>query len=257
MRITAASEPGNPDVPNEDWYGVTSSVIVVLDGVTSRGSVTGSCTHGTPWYVRQLGSRILSAAERMDGFTLTDALCWAICGVADLHPECDLAAIDAPSAAVGVLRLRGDRAEYLALADVTILIDGPLHLDVITDSRVSASVASVPAGAMDVGDQIAARRRADRNREGGYWVAAADPDAAAHAVTGSVPLAGIKSAVVMTDGAAEGSELFGWPWQRTLALEPGDLIASVRAMEASDPDCLRWPRFKMSDDATVVRWDGQ
>lgn len=253
MRISAATEAGSPDVPNEDWYGVTPSVIVVLDGVTSRGSVTGSCSHGTPWYVRQLGMRLLSIAERKP-WPLVTALGCAIGAVSEMHPECDLEAIDAPSAAVGVLRFSEHYAEYLVLADVTVLLETTTGIQAVTDNRVEASVANVPVMAPDVGEQIAARRKADRNREGGYWVAAGDPDAADHAVARIVPLDGLKRAAVMTDGAARGTDLFGWPTVRTLALG-ADLIANVRTMEARDPDCTQWPRFKMSDDATAVFWE--
>jgi hypothetical protein len=254
VRISAATEAGSPDVPNEDWYGVTPSVIVVLDGVTSRGSVTGSCSHGTPWYVRQLGACLLGAAERKP-WPLATALRWAIGAVAEMHRECDLAAIDAPSAAVGVLRFSERYAEYLVLADVTVLLETATGIQSVTDNRVEASVADVPVMAPDVGEQIAARRKADRNREGGYWVAAGDPEAADHAVAGLVSLTGLRRAAVMTDGAARAADLFGAPWDGVLSLSPSELISTVRVAEHSDPDCVKRPRFKLSDDATAVFWE--
>ena len=254
MRISAATEAGSPDVPNEDWYGVTPSVIVVLDGVTSRGSVTGSCSHGTPWYVRQLGACLLGVAERKP-WPLATALRWAIGAVAEMHRECDLAAIDAPSAAVGVLRFSERYAEYLVLADVTVLLETAHGIQAVTDNRVEASVANVPVMAPDVGEQIAARRKADRNREGGYWVAAGDPAAADHAVARLMPLAGLQRAAVMTDGASRAADMFGSPWESVIGTDATTLIREVRRAEALDPGCVRWPRFKMSDDATAVFWE--
>jgi hypothetical protein len=35
---------------------------------------------------------------------------------------------------------------------------------------------------------------------------------------------------------------------------PAELIRQVRATEASDPDGGRWPRAKLSDDATALYW---
>jgi hypothetical protein len=254
MRVSAATEPGSPNVPNEDWLGVTPSAIVVLDGVTVPDVMAGGCSHGTPWYVRQLGMWLLDEATA--GAPLADALADSISAVAKLHPECDLAAEGAPSAAVGMLRATATEVEYLVLADLTILLEtSPGGIKVITDNRVAASVAGVPTSGPDVGDRIAERRAADRNRPGGYWVAAADPEAAAHAVTGTVPASGLVRAAVMTDGASRAGDMFGWPWEAVFRMDAADLITDMRWTEAQDQLCVRWPRFKASDDATVVFWE--
>ena len=34
-------------------------------------------------------------------------------------------------------------------------------------------------------------------------------------------------------------------------------MAALRAVEAQDPDCLRYPRFKPADDATAVMLSAQ
>ena len=245
------SIPGSADVANEDWWGATSRVVVVLDGVTVPAGMETGCRHGTPWYVWQLGTRILQDAEA--GEPLCDALWQSIRRVASIHERtCDLTSAGAPSAAVAILRIGPGTAEYLALADVTIALEADGKIHVITDDRVDASVASVDPQAADVGEQIARRRAADRNRHGGYWVAAADPDAAGHAVTGTAELP--RRAAVMTDGAARAATMFGVPWDALIGSDPATLIGEVRRAEAHDPGCSRWPRFKASDDATAVTW---
>jgi hypothetical protein len=250
MRISAACEPGSPAVPNEDWWGATSRAVVVLDGVTLLAGMTAGCTHGTPWYVAQLGSRLLAGAEDTSA-PLSVILGHAIAEVAALHPECDLASVGAPSAAVAMLRLEDD-VEYLALADVTILLETDEGIRVVTDNRVSSSVASVDPAAPDVGLRVEERRVADRNRPGGYWVAAADPEAAAHAVTGSVPASGLGRAAVMTDGASRLVDMLGIAWERVAEMDAPSVISEVRAAELLDAARTRWPRFKVSDDATIV-----
>jgi hypothetical protein len=37
-------------------------------------------------------------------------------------------------------------------------------------------------------------------------------------------------------------------------LEPAELIRGVRQAEHLDRERQRWPRFKVSDDATAVSW---
>lgn len=252
MRISAATEPGSPQAENEDWLGIGSRSVVVLDGVTVPAGMTSGCEHGTPWYVRQLGARLLSLAEAGDG-PLAAALGRAIGTVAAAHPECDLESLGAPSAAVAMLRVDGDCAEYLALADVSIALESGAGLRVITDDRVSASVAGLDWSGPGVAARIAERRTAHRNRPGGYWVAAADPAAAGHAVTGSVT--GLIRAAVLTDGAARAADMIGMPWPTVIGMDAAGIIAAVRAAERADPACQRWPRFKASDDAAAVTWE--
>jgi hypothetical protein len=62
---------------------------------------------------------------------------------------------------------------------------------------------------------------------------------------------------VLTDGAARIVEPFGvTDWNGLLATlssaGPGQLLHQLRRVEASDPDARRWPRYKLSDDATVA-----
>jgi hypothetical protein len=226
--------------------------VVVLDGVTVRTGMETGCTHGTPWYVARLGGELLARAAD-PAIRLADALAASIAAVAALHAgTCDLSTPGAPSAAVGVLRFTGDGAECLSLADVTILLDGGEGIKVVSDDRVAASVAGVPTTGPDVGARIAQRRAADRNRPGGYWVAAADPEAAFHAVTGFTRH--VRRTAVMTDGAARAADMFGASWEGVLAMDATALIADVRLSEARDQSRERWPRFKISDDATAVFW---
>jgi len=253
LRVSGASEPGSEDVPNEDWWGATSSVIVVLDGVTVPGGMASGCKHGTPWYVHQLGIRLLSRAALIPDMPLDEILGAAITAVAQMHwSSCDLSSLGSPSAAVAMLRADGSSAEYLALADVTIALEAAGGLQVITDDRVAATVADVVHAGADQGEQIAERRETHRNRPGGYWVAAADPEAAANAVTGTVT--GLTRAAVLTDGASRAADMFGESWEFTIRANPEKLIREVRSREGFDPRCEHYPRFKVSDDATAVTW---
>jgi hypothetical protein len=116
-----------------------------------------------------------------------------------------------------------------------------------------------------VGSALKLRRRAQltralrrtRNRPGGYWVAAADPQAASQAVTGTLPSKRLQRAVLLSDGASRLVDLFELAtWEELLALldesGPDELLRQVRAAEAVDPEGRQWPRTKRSDDATAV-----
>src|SRR5450755_4247880 len=183
MYFSAATAPGASEKPNEDWAAVSPSAAVVLDGVTVFDEAESGCKHGTPWYVNQLGARLLAGASAQD-VSLQSVLAGAISAVADLHAgTCDLNQVGAPSAAVAMVRIGEHSVEYLVLADVTILLDSTDGLSVLSDERVADTVNDL-AGKESVGAEVMKRRERYRNREGGYWVAAADPSVADHAKTG-------------------------------------------------------------------------
>lgn len=256
MFSSVATEPGSADTPNEDWVAVSPAVAVVLDGVTVFSDTVTGCQHGTPWYVRQLGTRLLAAAAD-PAVPLAAALARPIREVAALHEDvCDLSHVGAPSAAVAVARFGEQLADYLVLADVTILFDHASGLSVVTDKRVASTVADLE-GQRDIGPQIMERREQYRNQEGGYWVAAADPDVAEHAITGSAPLSELRHTVVMTDGATRLVTPFerdDWNSLLNLSISNGAkaAIERVRRTERDDPEGNRWPRFKISDDAAIA-----
>jgi hypothetical protein len=265
MHAAIATQAGSPDAANEDWAGVAApGLAVVLDGLSAPdGTGTGTgCRHGTPWYVSQLGPRLLALAAD-PARSLADA----IRQVASLHPGCDLTHPGTPSATVVLLRALEERADYLALADATLLLDTADGLKVISDERVNqlAGKERAAANQVPVGSALKLRRRVQltralrraRNQPGGYWVAAADPRAASQAVTGTLPATSLRRAVLLSDGASRLVDLFELAtWEELVALldesGPDELLRQVRAAEAVDPEGRQWPRTKRSDDATAV-----
>jgi hypothetical protein len=91
---------------------------------------------------------------------------------------------------------------------------------------------------------------------GGYWTAAANPEAAHQALVGVVPRENIHRAAVLSDGAASLAEYGLANWTEILDVlqqhGPVELIRRIRAAEASDPFGERWPRYKTGDDATAA-----
>jgi hypothetical protein len=100
-----------------------------------------------------------------------------------------------------------------------------------------------------------------RNIDGGFWVAEADPEAAAHAYTASLPLSTVDSVILASDGVSCGVDDYrifpDWPAVLDLATRHGvrHVLDTVRAAERSDPDGKRWPRPKPHDDQAMVLVD--
>jgi hypothetical protein len=238
----------------------------VLDGVSSPDDMGTGCVHGVRWYVRQLGMALLHKLETTP--SLRDCLANAIKTVAASHAAtCDVAHPGTPSATVAIVRERERSWDFLVLSDTTIVFDCYSGLQVVSDDSVEtvalaerhasrASHAGTAEHDERLRDLITAQRRL-RNTPHGYWLAGSQPEAADHAIVGSIALADVRRAAVLTDGAARIVEPFHVAdWNGLLDIlsseGPRQLIRQVRRAEASDPHGRRWPRYKPIDDATVA-----
>ncbi|MGH3784745.1 MAG: hypothetical protein ACRDR6_10805 [Pseudonocardiaceae bacterium] len=262
---TAHSRPANADQPNEDWYAATPDIVIVLDGATIRTD-TG-CIHDLPWYVYQLGSRLLASAGD-HSCTLTRALADAISGVSAAHSDtCDLTHPGTPSAATGVVRVNADRLEWLVLGDITVMTDTPDELLIACDERVSqVGVAErrecdkYPLGSPEKMAAIHAMKPlelAARNTAGGYWIASVDPSAPEHAIIGSALLSDVSRFAVCSDGAMRALSMTSISTHKTVLSVlhhngPSALVDQVRLVEERDATGMRRPRNKATDDATAV-----
>jgi len=264
VRVTASSEPGSPDAPNEDAFFVSpdGGTVAIFDGATVR---TGTgCIHGVAWYTLSLADALSKHAR----LTPAKALAAAITDTAEWHRHtCDLTHPGTPSAAVGIVQARRKTLRYLLLGDVTLVLDLGHGIRVLTDSRVHATASAerqaadnLPSGSPEKAQALVRMKNAEitaRNVAGGYWVAAADPAIVAHAITGDLPRQHLQQAALLSDGAARAVDplqLYNWHGLLTILATdgPGELIRQVRAAETTDPAGMRWPRNKVHDDATAI-----
>lgn len=270
MRVTGVSRPRLADVANEDWLSYTESLVVALDGCGKPDSLAGrietGCRHDVPWYVDTLGPELMRRAGDPD-VALVDVLAGAIDTAAAAHRDtCDLANPNTPSSTVVMLRERGEELDYLVLSDSCVVLqaaDGAAP-QVVTDIRLNPNrprrtEPSPLLGSPErVGYDEAARQRylGGRNQPGGFWVAGENPQAAAEAVTASLPRREVRAALVATDGATRLVEFGVLDWEALLDVVERDgvdgLVARTREAETSDPQAQRWPRGKQYDDATAA-----
>ncbi|HWH01843.1 MAG TPA: hypothetical protein VNV66_21590 [Pilimelia sp.] len=291
VRMASVAAPGRPE--NEDRALRAGPLVGVLDGVTAPTGLDTGCGHGPAWYVRRLAARLAEAVRSAPDDPLAELLAAAIRAVRGDHGDsCDLEHPGTPAATVGLLRRRPDGAtgagrralphrtrrpgaahlDYLILCDTTLVLEQGGEVRALTDARFDAAVAEIRAaalaGAAPLGSPehaarlraaVAAQRRLT-NRPHGYWIAAADPAAAHHAITGVAPLTGparVRRAALLTDGAACAVDSYGLlDWRALLDVlssqGPRALIRMVRRAERADRDGRARPRYKRHDDATAV-----
>jgi hypothetical protein len=268
MYVDLASAPGTAGAPNEDLVLATPRIVVVADGAGVPAEFDTACIHGTAWYVSQLVTQIAACEASAPTADLPSILAEALTVVASAHADtCDLTADGTPSATVAILRIGAQELDYLVLSDATIALGMASKTQVISDDRIAGlfgdlreAVRAAPIGTPEREAcllELVTTQRKLRNVEGGYWVAGASPDAAQHAIIGHVPLADVRSAAAMTDGAARLVDVFGAvTWDDALAelreRGPRAWIERTREIEETDSSLIKWPRYKKFDDAAVA-----
>ncbi|WP_189947075.1 protein phosphatase 2C domain-containing protein [Streptomyces roseolus] len=253
MRSEVATLPGSPERPNEDWAAAAlpasggGGTLVLLDGVTPPAGGVG-CVHTVPWFTARLGGALTELSASRADLTLAEILALAIRRTAELHSDtCDLSHVRTPQATVVLARWDATAVEHLVLSDSVLLLRAP---DGAVRAVVDDRLDRIPREALrthEAADRL-------RNREGGFFTAAADPSVAERAVTGTTPLEEVRALAALTDGASRWVERFGaGDWAEcagVLAKEgPAGLLQRVRALEATDAGGRRGKRH---DDATAV-----
>ncbi|MFG3348080.1 hypothetical protein ACGF1Z_23855 [Streptomyces sp. NPDC048018] len=256
MRTEAATLPGSPERPNEDWAAAalpaagTGGVAVVLDGVTPPAGEDG-CVHGVPWFTARLGGALTELSASRRDLTLPEILSLAIRRTADTHRDtCDLSHVRTPQATVALARWDAEVVEHLVLSDAAVLLRSPDGaVRAVLDDRLD-HVPDVILRSLEATDRL-------RNREGGFFTAAADPSVAARAVSGTSPRARVRALAALSDGATRWVQLFGeGDWADLFdvldAEGPSGLLRRVRALETAAAGAGGTRRRKLHDDATAV-----
>jgi hypothetical protein len=246
---------------------VTDHAVVVLDGATSWLPQDPDRDGG--WYARTLGAELSAQLGDVDR-SLPEILGQAI---ARMRERFGLPAGTSPESTVAMVRWT------VGVLDILVLSDSPAVLYpargepiVLRDDRLQPVGAQARQAYREhlraghgYGPQLRAliarvqeEERRQRNRCGGYWIAEADPAAAAHALTARYPLTDVDALVLLTDGASAAVEEYGHPatWQHVrAALEasgPDAFLADLHALEDTDPNGHRWPRAKCHDDKSLA-----
>lgn len=183
---------------------------------------------------------------------LTGILARAITRTASAHAgTCDLSHPRTPQATVVLARWSPETVAYLVLSDSALLLRSP---DGTVTPVLDDRIARLPRASLATDAVVDATVR---NKEGGFFTAAADPSVAVRAVTGTVPRAEVGALAALTDGATRWVETFregDWTDCLTLVRKEGPraLVDRVRLLESTDSDRRFLGRAKTHDDATVA-----
>ncbi|MGO4956678.1 protein phosphatase 2C domain-containing protein [Luteococcus sp. Sow4_B9] len=252
------TRPASCDRDNEDAAATAPGIGVVTDGAGLPKSMRQGCHHEVSWYSTHLAQTYRDQLARRDD-TMAGSLATAIRRVAELHPECDLAA-GSPSATLAAWRVTGSVLETLVLCDASILValtNG--QVTELTDDRLgelatrAAASATCPDGIRAAQAQVLEEQR---NQSGGWWCCHHDPSAAAEARVENFPLGSVRGVIGASDGATRFHQSLGGSLTRlTETVLRGDaerIHQQVREWETKRASALQNRARKVHDDFTLA-----
>jgi hypothetical protein len=274
------SWPGYDDRSNEDSCGAAGDWAWVID--TSIFPGTPALMHpqsDATWLAGFASERLLALAPGADdGVALVRQVMEEACEIfmAEAPPERQ-DFLTWPIGAMTLVRGREGRLDVWTFADTTAFVrrpDGSVltvgqgpelrKWEVARARELLEETGTTPAtinGAPAFRKWLAERREGQR-RSGGPFLLSLRPEAADHLRHETVPAEPGTDILLTSDGFSALVDLYGQVDAKGLVesalssgLEP--LVREARRIETEvDPDGKRFPRFKMSDDATalLVRW---
>jgi hypothetical protein len=273
--VMGVSEAGSSSVPNQDRWGHTEDAIWVIDGATNLDKIAVSpCGDDGEWIATALND-ILLAVDWNQYSSIADILQMAILSLRHQYLEWMNDAAQKPStypsAAIAIVRRLDDsKLEYLVLGDCSITITNKteryftnrdiMDLDAVAISELATlmkSGLSFTEARAGISETLTKNRNL-MNTTGGYWIVSLDPTSPAHAKQGVIEDADEAEIILASDGFSRFWDLFemGVQGQDSYTkIKDVGLLQSLnllRRTEQDDADMIKYPRFKVSDDASVV-----
>jgi hypothetical protein len=272
--LDALSLPGNPAKPNDDAWAQTSTAAVVFDGATNLGEPLLPGDSDAAWLARFGARRLMAHCQ--DGHAPLEALRRTL-GDAEKsftglrrrapkenyeHPFASMMFVRASGKHVHALWF-GDCGAFVKRLNEKVEIVGEAFDKRAAEARRVAMLAKAkglaPAAGINRPEFMSALRAARNtvNTEKGGWLFGPHPQAADHARGKQIEVPAGSLLLLASDGFLALASDYGLYDSDSLvaaAEKQGleSLGAELRAVEASDPDGEKYPRFKTSDDATAV-----
>lgn len=263
--VQALSVAGSGGLFNDDRAGVQARHAWIIDGATDLGEPGIVGPRGGAQWLAGVADSGFAAAVGEDVRTICEYVADHVVRAWDEDRVRDpVAAWEVPSAAAWIARLKDDELEYGWLADCCgyLLRDGET---VRLGQRNHSRPAETALAGQYVGQSSEADRpvppkletlREVRSRPGRH-VLSVDRSFPERVKTGTTPCCIGDELVLMSDGFSALIEDYGLLREGDLAVKLREeglhgLAQRLRAAEREDADCTRWPRFKVSDDATAL-----
>ena len=260
----------------EDRIGFGPDYLFVIDGASGLDAVhLTDAASDAAWLANKTGELLeLNLPDPdLDLRDILEAIADALRQEYDYLSFAQQIAADYPSAGLAIVRRRYNQLEYLGLGDCTAVFQ--LTDGTFTVQRETALTSLDAAAISEMVNQASLRNctvlearpfiqdllvenRNLRNKEGGYWIFDPSGIGIPHCRYFCRPISEVASVTLMTDGFAQLADTFreaiDFPDLHRQGLSEGlsSLGKRLFALQEEDPQCNRYPRFKLRDDTCAV-----
>ncbi len=262
---------------NEDLAYVGKNMAWILDGATplTNTNYTKNSSDAV-WLVKNLHEILL----KFDGSSNPDLLTITKHAIITLRSQFDefreekiLSSFEVPSCSLCIARWNRDetRLEYLILGDCEIAVFHDSNFKLYSDNalkdldrKVIERMKTIQKKgythyeAFKMVQQDLMRNRSTMNKKEGYWTLSFDESAVDHSLNGDFSLKRKTAVLLSSDGINDlvGTSKIYNNWNMILDDIRSNGIKSIleriRNFELDDPECLKLPRIKKHDDASIV-----
>ena len=263
---------------NEDAFGYDSSCAWVLDGATGLNGkrlVAEEGSSDASWY-----SSAFSAFLKENLSNSQESLAALFRrGVKTVWEEFEnraggkVAREDVPCAAGVAIRIRDGFLEYITVADCCLLVR---YQDGRVEEYLDDTICKMDKNSMAMAAEIARKEgiavsqckdkimpelrrvRMTMNTPEGYLALADNAEVILGAKTGKIPLADIRDCCMVSDGFSEYYNMFCLAeslkdfMEQVEKATPEELFDRLLTAQREDEALEKYPRFKMSDDSTIL-----
>jgi len=276
--LDSISDPGNPAKPNDDSFGYNDACAFVIDGATGLGDRQYMDEAGSDaaWIARHFARGFQDQITRESS-------------VSEVAHDLSLAARSAflsrhetvpryawPLTAFAMLHQTDDGFHFIGLGDSCLFLleengFATMHMAIPgayqhEQNQARKHIARTggitkEGGALGNSETLALlrqHRERQNTPESGVWTLGLVPEAADHLVSERLVIRGRAHAIICSDGFSDLAVLYAAYDSESLvrtAREKGlrSMVEELRRFEREiDPEGLRYPRYKQSDDTTAL-----
>lgn len=263
--LQSISLNGTLHKPNDDRLGATANLAWVVDGATDMGEPGLLGAQGGAAWLATTASTSFAISDQSD----MKSTCQSVFNRIEAQFENErtresVAAWEVPKAAFSAVQLFDDHLEIAWAADCPILhISGEDVSWCTGEPDTSAEIADALAlgPGIGAGDRISGKalenRREHRAQSGHVALSSCARNSECATRYSRISVAAGDELILMSDGFASlitDYEAYSATGFVTAVRSVGFAVLAqeIRAIENADAACLRFPRFKVSDDATAM-----
>lgn len=276
--LDTVSDPGNPAKPNDDSFGHNQACAFVIDGATGLGDRQYMDEAGSDaaWIARHFARGFQDQITRDTGVSEVARSLSLAARTEFLRRNENVPRYAWPLTAFAMLRQTRGGFHFVGLGDACLFLlqeDGSaaMHMAIPGAYEYEQSQArkhisrtggiTKEGGALGNSETLALlrqHRERQNTPESGVWTLGLVPEAADHLVSEPLDIKDEAHAIVCSDGFSDLVVLYAAYDSASLVRTARDrglrpMLDELRRFEREvDPEGLRYPRFKQSDDTTAL-----